>query len=101
MKHTFRGAVTAWMALIVLQAVGTKGGSGRIAGAFADANQLVQRALSPTVPAIPDRRNVQPAATPSSLGKAYGTAPAGSAARQFTQYTAENARQVLGAPHPV
>lgn len=56
MKHTFRGALTAWMALIVLQTVGTRGGSGKVASLFTDANTLVTRALSPSVPAIPDRR---------------------------------------------
>ena len=54
--HALRGAVTAWMALIVLGAVGTAGGSGRLAGLFGDVDRLVKRALDPNVPAIPDRR---------------------------------------------
>lgn len=50
-----RGALSAWMTLIVLQVVGSKG-SGKIASLFSDLDNLVQRALSPDVPAIPDRR---------------------------------------------
>lgn len=56
MRHTFRGALSAWMALIVLQTIGTRGGSGKIASLFSDVNGLVTRALSPDVAAIPDRR---------------------------------------------
>lgn len=55
-KHAFRGMVSAWLGLIVLQAVGD-GGSGRVAGLFGDVNRLVKRAIDPSVPAIPDRRN--------------------------------------------
>lgn len=53
--HALRGMVTAWLGLIVLQTVGSAG-SGRVAGAFADVNRLLKRALDPSVPAIPDRR---------------------------------------------
>lgn len=55
-NHMLRGAVTAWMGLIVLQTVGTAGGSGKVAALFGDLNGLVTRALSADVPAIPDRR---------------------------------------------
>jgi len=51
-----RGAASAWLGLIALQAVSTRGGSGRVAEFFNDANRLVQRVLDPNVPAIPDRR---------------------------------------------
>lgn len=54
--HALRGAISSWLMLIALQAASTKGGSGRIAGLFADADQLLQRALNPNVPAIRDRR---------------------------------------------
>lgn len=54
MKHTARGVVTAWLALIALQAVSTKGSSGRIASLMTDVNRLVARVLDPNVPAIPD-----------------------------------------------
>jgi hypothetical protein len=82
MKHTFRGAVTAWMALIVLQTVGSAGGSSKVASLFADINGLVTRALSPDVPAIPDRRgafkdkdgNVHPY-IPGWLGGGTTTSP--------------------------
>jgi hypothetical protein len=55
-SHALRGAVTAWLALIALQAVTTKGGSGRLASFFSDVDRLIGRALDPTVPAIPDLR---------------------------------------------
>jgi hypothetical protein len=55
-RHTFRGALTAWMTLIVLQTVSSSGSSGRVASVFTDVDRLGQRALSPDVPAIPDRR---------------------------------------------
>lgn len=54
MGHALRGAVTAWLALIVLQTVSTSGGSGRLASLFGDIDNLVRRALDPSVPAIPD-----------------------------------------------
>lgn len=55
-RGALRGAFAAWLGLIALQAVGTAGGSGRIAGAFTDANRLLARVLDPDVPAIPDLR---------------------------------------------
>ena len=54
-RHALRGALTAWMALIVLNTVGSAGGSGKVASLFGDVDRLVKRALSPDVPAIPDR----------------------------------------------
>lgn len=53
MRHAMRGVVTAWLALIALQTIGTSG-SGRVASLFADLDDLANRALSPDVPAIPD-----------------------------------------------
>lgn len=55
-RGAVRGAATAWLALIALQAVSTRGGSGRIAALLTDVNGLIERALDPNVPAIPDRR---------------------------------------------
>lgn len=52
-----RGVMTAWLGLIALQAVVSKGGSGRISELMGDVDRLLQRALDPTVPAIPDLRN--------------------------------------------
>lgn len=70
--HTVRGAVSAWLALIVLQTVAT-GGSGRVAALFGDVDRLVKRALDPAVPAIPDR-----GATPTvGPGTPFATAPSG------------------------
>lgn len=54
--HALRGAVTAWLALITLQAASSKANTGRLGSLFADLDTLVQRALDPSVPAIPDRR---------------------------------------------
>lgn len=54
MGHTLRGAITAWLGLIALQTVVSN--SGQASGALATVNNMLQRALSPNVPAIPDRR---------------------------------------------
>jgi hypothetical protein len=72
--HALRGMVTAWLGLVVLQTVSTKGGSGRVAGLFGDVDRLIQRAFDPKVPAIPDRRggaNTHPVAvfTPMATGQ--------------------------------
>lgn len=72
--RAFRGAVTAWMALIVLRTVGTAGGSGRLAQLFTDLDGLVQRALSPDVPAIPDIRR-RGAGTYDADGNFYPAVP--------------------------
>jgi hypothetical protein len=55
--------VTAWLALIALQTVTSRQGSGKVAGAMADINRLVQRGLDSRVAAIPDRRTSRPAAS--------------------------------------
>jgi hypothetical protein len=47
---------TTWLALIALQALSGSGASGRVAEAFRDVNSLIERALDPAVPAIPDLR---------------------------------------------
>jgi hypothetical protein len=60
-RHALRGAVTAWLGLLALQAVVTRGGSGRVASAMSTVDALVQRALSSDVAAIPDRRAVSSA----------------------------------------
>lgn len=51
-------AITTALSLIALQALVTNGASGRVGQFFADANRLLERALDPTVPAIPDRRGL-------------------------------------------
>jgi hypothetical protein len=53
-RGAVRGALGAWLGLVALQVATTSGGSGRIAGAFGVLNGLVERALDPNVPAIPD-----------------------------------------------
>ena len=57
MKGTLGWMFTTWLALIALQTLSTQGASGRVSSLFADVNSLVQRALDPNVPAIPDRTN--------------------------------------------
>lgn len=56
MKGTLGWMFTTWLALIALQTLSTPGASGRVASLFGDIDSLVQRALDPNVPAIPDRR---------------------------------------------
>jgi hypothetical protein len=68
-RGALRGAMSAWLGLIVLQTVTTKGGSGKVAGAFDAVNGLVERALSPAVAAIPDHSSTKPT---TSIG---GTIP--------------------------
>jgi hypothetical protein len=55
-RGAVRGALTAWLGLIVLHGLTTKGGSKAVGGAFDVVGNVVERALSPDVPAIPDRR---------------------------------------------
>ena len=57
--HALRGVVSAWLGLIVLQAVGNseRAGKGRVTALFVNVDNLVKRALDPKVPAIPDRRD--------------------------------------------
>ncbi|WP_154793299.1 hypothetical protein [Occultella kanbiaonis] len=45
-----------WLGLIALQTLSGSGASGRVAEAFRDANTIIEKALDPTVPAIPDLR---------------------------------------------
>jgi hypothetical protein len=60
-KGTLGWMFTTWLTLIALQTLSTQGASGRVASLFTDVNSLVQRALDPTIPAIPDRRTGAPA----------------------------------------
>jgi hypothetical protein len=79
--HALRGAVTAWLALIALQAVSSSK-SGQVSGALSTVASLVTRALSPDVAAIPDRRKtVKPASQPgpSTPASARAGAKAGAA----------------------
>lgn len=74
MSGTLGWAFSTWLSLIALQAVGSRGGAGRISQAFADVDRLLERALDPTVPAIPDLR-AGAAATggpPRSVGPLHG-----------------------------
>lgn len=45
-----------WLGLVALQALASKSAPGRIQSLAADVSGFVERALDPTVPAIPDRR---------------------------------------------
>jgi hypothetical protein len=64
-RGAVRGAVTAWLALVVLQVVTSQHGSGQVAGLFDLANGLVKRAMSPDVAAIPDHRDGSTSSTSS------------------------------------
>lgn len=68
-------AFTTWLGLVALQAVVSRGGSGRISQAFTDLDKLLERVLDPTVPAIPDRRAGSSPATSSATSGA-ATRPA-------------------------
>lgn len=58
-RHAVRGVLSAWLGLIVLRAFGNAGATGQLGTLVTDVNALVTRALSPGVPAIPDRRGPQ------------------------------------------
>lgn len=73
-RHGLRGMVSAWLGLIALQAVAA-GGSGKVAGFFGEVDRLVNRALDPSVPAIPDRRDGR------TLPSVAGAAAVGAGAR--------------------
>lgn len=76
-----RGAAAGFLGLVALHAVGsTKGAKGRIADAFADVAGLIERALDPSAPAIPDRRagaKQNEAAAGVAAGRAKGGATGG------------------------
>jgi hypothetical protein len=92
MGHGFRGAVTAWLALIALQAISTRDGSGRVASLFGDIDHLVQRALNPKVPAIPDRATARARASARDAGgAAMGNAAGGAAAAAVAALGGRNA----------
>jgi hypothetical protein len=87
--HAVRGAASAALALIALEAV-TTSGSGRVASFFADVSNLLARAISPDVPLIKDRRsggtydadgNFHPT-IPDYLGGGTTTGPGGDTSGQ-------------------
>ena len=74
MRSTLGWMFSAWLGLIALQAVVSRGGSGRISSLFADANNVLNRALDPNVPAIPDRRTTTTTTT-TTVAPAAATTP--------------------------
>lgn len=50
-----------WLGLIALQTLVTEGSSSRLGKLFSDLDSVLERALDPTVPAIPDLRSSTPA----------------------------------------
>lgn len=68
---------TTWLGLIALQALVSRGGSGRVAEFFTDVNNILERALDPTVPAIPDLRTTGKATkAPRAAQSVPDTSPA-------------------------
>jgi hypothetical protein len=74
-RGAVRGALGAWLGLITLQVVSSRGGSGKVAGAFDAVNSIVKRSLSPDVAAIPDYRDGVPAVS-NPDAPSFGAAPA-------------------------
>lgn len=64
-----RGAAGAWLGLVVLQGLTSKGGAGAVGGLLGTVTDLIDRALSPTVPAIPDH-SIPLGVLPSDQGTA-------------------------------
>lgn len=57
--HALRGMASAGLVLIVVETLARSNagnGGGTVGGFFTEVNNLVQRAFSPDVPLIPDRR---------------------------------------------
>jgi hypothetical protein len=67
-RGAVRGAMGAWLGLVALQALTSEGGSGKAAGLIDFLSSVVDRALDPTVPAIPDLAGASsgPAADPGN-----------------------------------
>lgn len=74
-RGMWRGAATAWGALIVLQAITTKRGAGAVGGMFGAVDDLVKRALDPSVPAIPDHSAAASTSTTDSDGNVHPNIP--------------------------
>lgn len=67
MKSTLSWMFTTWLALIALQALTTRTAPSRVGDMLSDINGLLERALDPNVPAIPDlRAGAAPAASSPS-----------------------------------
>jgi hypothetical protein len=56
MRATFGWMFGAWLGLIALQALTSPSAPARVSAAFSGATAVLNRALDPTVPAIPDLR---------------------------------------------
>jgi len=90
-------AFTTWLTLIAVQALAQRESAGRVSQLFADVDRLLERALDPTVPAIPDRRAANGASTPTAP-KARNPV----ATKTTTTKTTTTPRlRVPGAPQPV
>lgn len=55
MRGTAGWMFTTFLVLVGLQALTNRSAPGRVASLFSDVNNLLNRALDPTIPAIPDR----------------------------------------------
>jgi hypothetical protein len=56
-KSTLSWMFSAWLGLTALQLVTSAGGSSKVAGLLAGVRVVVDRALDPNLPAIPDLRD--------------------------------------------
>jgi hypothetical protein len=72
--HALRGMLSAGLVLIVIETLATSK-TGQVGSFFTDANKILQRAFSPNVPLIPDRRTGAPA-TSGGGGYFTGLTPA-------------------------
>jgi hypothetical protein len=66
-RGALRGAVAAWLGLITLEAIVSKGGSGKIAGAFTAVDGVVEHLLDPKVPLLPDHSKPASSAAAGSV----------------------------------
>lgn len=56
-RGAVRGAMAAWLGLVALQTLTSGDSSGKVGGAFDWVASVFQRALDPSIPAIPDHSN--------------------------------------------
>jgi hypothetical protein len=94
-RGALRGAMSAWLGLIVLQVATTQGGSSKVGGVLDVVNSAVKRALDPNVAAIPDRST----GTAAASSRSRTPAQAGISAKEL-QTGADNAALILGGQWP-
>lgn len=90
MKRGLTAAFTTWLALVALQTLASSSfAPARVKSLFQDVDSIVERALDPSVPAIPDlRAGGNTGTTPAPPGKTRTPPTTGSSATAPTNVKA-------------